>query len=105
MKLTALTPPSLIDTFPLDTEKSSDTNEAIPFSDVEPSCTLTVTVLSVTAAVTPVQPANDRASFNKSTVSFPLEQLIDRLVARTVSPEPSPTNEPVRVDVQTESQK
>jgi len=52
-------------------------------------------VLSVTAAVTPVPPANDKASVNRSNVSFPVEPLITKSVAIPVKPLPSPTNEPL----------
>ena len=86
----------MIDTFPEVTLKSSESNEATPFTDVEALSAVIVIILLVTAADIEFEPVTNKASVNKEITSFPVEPLILKSVTNPVSCEPSPMNEPVK---------
>jgi len=91
----------VITAFPL-TPKSLVTVKSLPIvtSLGKPIVTLTSVLSLVTAvSISFVVPKNCKSSAIKSTFCVVLASSIVNIVARPVSPEPSPTNEPVIVEV------
>ena len=102
LKFAALTPPPAIDTLPLDTEKSSESNEATPLADVVASTPVTETLSVDTVTSIPVAPeplSKVKVSLIRSTaLELPNPSAIVKSVDKPVNPLPSPSNEPVNVE-------